>query len=63
MTYRPMLRRPRRAWYTRLIARRNPLARAFMDGSGLFRERVKPNAKTYRRHAKHRLRTLAEVLA
>jgi hypothetical protein len=44
-------------------ALRNSLARRLRDAKGLYRSRVKPSGKIYRRRPKHRLRALAETIA
>ena len=46
----------------RPTVRRNPLARAVSNPTGVFRLRVKPSGKLYRRRARHQLRALSEAL-
>lgn len=49
--------------FTRLATRRNALAKVVREANGIFRERIGPNGRLYRRHPKHRKRAFAEAIA
>lgn len=61
MRYAPAYR-PSNRLFTLIAARRSALARAVREANGIFRERVKPSGRRYRRYPKHRQRAVAELM-